>query len=449
VGNDTWSSRIAFYFVSIGAAVGLGTVWRFPYLAGQYGSGFILLFILVCALIAIPVLAAEFVLGRRGRGSPPAASRAVATSAGLSPAWSAIGWLGTIAMFMIMTYYSVIGGWVLAYIANFARGNLAGLSAAGIGQRFEALLADPWGLAFWHTLFMAITAGVSAAGLERGIELANKIMIPGLFALLVALVGYSIVVGDFERALPFLLRADWAAMDASLVISAIGQAFYATGVGMGIMMAYGSYVPREVSLLRSGAVISASIIIASVLASLVIFPLAFRYEVDPAQGPQLAFVVLPTIFSNMPGGQAAGFAFFVLLAFAALSSGVAGLEPSAGVLRERFGWSRPVSVLVTGAAMWLGGLAVVLSFNQWKEVRPVAGLPYLSDRGIFDLLDYTSANILLPAGALLTCLLVAWRLPVGYLREELGLSERRIQLYRAILGVLCPLAIVAIFIASL
>ncbi|HEX7011532.1 MAG TPA: sodium-dependent transporter [Steroidobacteraceae bacterium] len=449
MGNDTWSSRIAFYFVSIGAAVGLGTVWRFPYLAGQYGGGFILIFILVCVMITTPILAAEFVLGRRGRGSPPAASHAVATSAGLSPAWSTIGWLGTMAMFLIMTYYSVIGGWVLAYIMNFARGNLADLNAVEIGRRFEALLADPWGLAFWHTLFMAITAGVSAAGLERGIELANKIMIPGLFALLIALVGYSIVVGDFERALPFLLRADWASLDASLVISAIGQAFYATGVGMGIMMAYGSYVPREVSLLRSGAVISSSIIIASVLASLVIFPLAFRYGVDPAQGPQLAFVVLPTIFSDMPGGQIAGFAFFVLLAFAALSSAVAGLEPSAGVLRERFGWSRRSAVFVTGASMWLAGLAVVLSFNHWKDVRPLAGFAYLSDRGIFDLLDYTSANILLPVGALLTCLLVAWRLPVAFLREELGLSERRMQLYRAILGVLCPLAIVAIFIASL
>ena len=447
--TDSWSSRMAFYLVAIGAAVGLGTVWRFPYLAGQYGSAFITLFILVCALIATPILAAEFLLGRRGRGSPPAAARDVATSAGLAPAWSIVGWLGSIAMFLVMAYYSVIGGWVLAYIGHFAAGRLGGLDAVAIGLRFDALLADPWKLTLWHTLFMGATVLTSAVGLERGIELTNRIMVPGLFALLVALVVYALFEGDFERALPFLLRVDWSMIDANMVLLAVGQAFFATGVAMGIMMAYGAYVPRDVPLLRSGAVISTAIIVASILVSLVIFPLAFRYGVDPSQGPRLAFVILPTIFSGMPGGQLAGFAFFVLLAFAALSSAIAGLEPLAAVLRERLAWPRPRAVCVTGFGAWFLGLAVVLSFNHWQDVRPLAGIPGLGRRGIFDALDYVSANLMLPLGALLICILVAWRLPRQYLSEELGFSGLQLSIYRLLIGVLCPLAIAAMFLANL
>lgn len=447
--SETWSSRIAFYFVSIGAAVGLGSMWRFPYLAGQYGGAFIVVFIATCALITTPILAAEFLLGRRGRGSPPAATRAVATMAGRAPSWASIGWLGTLAMFVIMTYYGVIGGWVLAYAADFAGDGLRGLDAAAIGDRFAALLGDPRALASWHLLFMALTVAISAAGLARGIELANKIMIPGLFALLITLVGYSFATGDMARGAPFIFRADWSQLDAAVVLAAVGQAFYATGIGMGIMLAYGAYVPREVSLLRSGAVISTSIIVASILASLVIFPLAFRHGVDPAQGPELAFVVLPTIFATMPGGQWAGSAFFVLLAFAALSSAIAGIEPSAGVLRERLGWSRGTAATVVGGAMWLAGLTAVLSFNAWAGVRPLAAVPAFADTGIFELLDYTSANLLLPVGALLTCVFVAWRLPARVVGDELGLRGGLLRGYRLVVGLLCPLAILALFVANL
>lgn len=447
--NEKWSSRIAFYFVSVGAAVGLGTVWRFPYLAGQYGGVFILVFIAVCLLITAPILAAEFMLGRRGRGSPPAATRAVSVNAGRSSRWSLIGWLGTLAICAIMTYYAVIGGWVFTYIASFATGELAGASAAGIGRHFEALLATPLTLALWHFLFLAAAVAISAAGLASGIERANKVMIPGLFALLLALVVYAFVAGELERGVSFIFRADWSELDGSLVLMAVGQAFYATGVGMAIMMAYGAYIPRGVSLLRSGAVVSASIIAASVLASLVIFPLAFRFGVDPAEGPELAFIVLPAIFTNMAGGQFAGFAFFVLLAFAALSSAIAGLEPPAALLRERFGLSRPAAVGIVGAAFWLAGLPVVLSFNVWSDVRPLGAIARFSERGIFELLDYASANLLLPVGAFLTCVFVAWRLPEHALTEQFGLTGWRLLCYRVVLGLVCPLAILVLFLMNL
>lgn len=447
--NNNWSSKLAFYFVSVGAAVGLGTLWRFPYLAGQYGGVFILVFIAVCLVVSAPVLAAEFMLGRGGRGSPPAAVRAVAAEAGRSGCWSATGWLGTLAIFAIMTYYAVIGGWVLAYIGNFATGELAGADAAEIARRFQALLAAPWSLALWHFLFLAAAVGISMAGLARGIELANKVMIPGLFALLLALVAYAFAAGDLERGAAFVFRADWSQLDGDLMLAAVGQAFYATGVGMAIMMAYGAYLPRHVSLLRSGAVVSGSIVAASILASLVVFPLAFRYGVDPSQGPELAFIVLPAIFTNMPGGQAAGLAFFVLLAFAALSSAIAGLEPPALVLRERFGLSRRTAVAVVGAVLWLAGLPVVLAFNVWADVRPLAGVAQFADSGIFELLDYASANLLLPVGAFLTCLFVAWRVPVRVLEDQFGLSGRGLLAYRVVLGAACPVAILLLFAMNL
>jgi neurotransmitter:Na+ symporter, NSS family len=447
--NDNWSSKLAFYFVSVGAAVGLGTLWRFPYLAGQYGGVFILVFIVVCLVITSPILAAEFMLGRGGRGSPPAAARAVAVAAQRSSRWSLTGWLGTLAIVAIMTYYAVIGGWVFAYVGTFATGELTGADAAEIGRRFQGLLAMPWTLALWHLLFLVAAVGISVAGLARGIELANKVMIPGLFVLLLALVVYAFAEGDLERGAAFVFRADWSQVDGGLVLAAVGQAFYATGVGMAIMMAYGAYLPRRVSLLRSGAVVSSSIIAASVLASLVVFPLAFRYGVDPAQGPELAFIVLPAIFTHMPGGQVAGLAFFILLAFAALSSAIAGLEPPSLVLRERFGLSRRAAVGLVGVVLWLAGLPVVLSFNAWSDVRPLAVFPQFAEHGIFELLDYVSANLLLPVGAFLTCLFVAWRLPVSLLKEEFGLAGRGLLAYRLVLGAVCPVAILLLFILNL
>lgn len=449
MGADNWSSKLAFHFVSVGAAIGLGTVWRFPYLAGQYGGIFILLFTMVCLLVTAPILAAEFMLGRSGRGSPPAATRAVALRHDRSYRWSLIGWAGTLAIVAIMTYYTVIGGWVFAYVASFASGGLVGANADEVGVRFAELLSSPGSLALSHFLFLAASVAISVAGLSRGIELANKVMIPGLFALLILLVVYAFFTGDVERGAAFIFRPQWSEVDAAVMLAAVGQAFYATGVGMAIMMAYGAYLPAGVSLLRSGVVVSGSIIVASILAALVVFPLAFRYGVDPGQGPELAFIVLPTIFANMPGGQAAGLAFFVLLAFAALSSAIAGLEPASAWLRERFRLSRRASVVLVGAALWLGGLPIVLSFNRWSDVRPLAAWSRFGDSGIFELVDYASANLLLPVGAFLTCIFVAWRLPAAALAGQLGLAGGRLLAYRLVLGIACPLAILLLFVANL
>ena len=447
---ETWSSNLAFYLSIAGAAVGLGTLWRFPFLAGQHGGGlFVLVFVVACLLIAVPLLTAEYLLGRRGGPNVPLGAGRVAKASGLSSRWTAIGVLGTLAIFLIMTYYSVIGGWVLSYVAAYATGEVSGLSHAEITTRFNALLADPWRLTFWHAAFMLATAAISSAGLHRGIEVANKIMMPGLFGILLGLAIYALDQGDAGRAIAFLAHVDFSQLSGELVLAAVGQAFFATGVGMAIMIAYGSHVTPATSLPKSAGIVVASIILASVLCSLLIFPLVFGSGVDPAQGPQLAFIVLPSIFISMPGGAVVGTLFFVLLAFAALSSSIAGLEPAGAWLTERFGLRRASAVSMVAAAAWLLGLATVLSFNHWSAVRPLAGIERFSASTIFDLTDFIASNVLLPVGALLTSLLVGWRLDRAAIAGDLGAHPRVRGILLILLRYLCPLAIVGVLASAI
>jgi len=447
---ETWSSNLAFYLSVAGAAVGLGTLWRFPFLAGQHGGGlFVLVFIVACLVIAVPLLVAEFMLGRRGGTNVPLSAGRVAAASGRSSRWAAIGWLGTIAIFLIMTYYSVIGGWVLAYVEAYATGAATALDQAGLTARFTALLADPWRLAFWHAVFMGATLAISAAGLHRGIEAGNKIMMPGLFGILLALAIYALDQGDASRALAFLTHVDFSRLTGELVLAAVGQAFFATGVGMAIMIAYGSHVAGETSLPRSAAVVTLSIILASVLSSLLIFPLVFGSNVDPAQGPQLAFIVMPSIFIGMPGSALIGTLFFVLLAFAALSSSIAGLEPAGAWLMEKYGMKRGKAVSLVAISAWVLGLATVFSFNHWSDVHPLAAIEQFRTSTIFDLTDYFASNILLPVGALLTSLLVGWRLERQTIAADFGRHPAVRAALLLLLKYLCPIAIAGVLVSAL
>ncbi len=447
---ETWSSHLGFYLAVAGAAIGLGTLWRFPFLVGQHGGGlFVLVFAAACVVIATPLLIAEFMLGRRGGSNVPSAPARVAVAAGHSRRWAVIGWLGTLAIFLIMSYYGVIGGWVLEYVTAYALGETRGLDRAALGLRFESLLANPWRLAFWQAVFMGVTVLISSGGLRRGIETGNKIMMPGLFLILIGLGIYALQQGDATAALRFLTSVDLAQMNGDLVLAAVGQAFFATGVGMGIMIAYGSHVTQDESLPKSAAVVVGSIIAASVLASLLIFPLVFGNGVDPAQGPQLAFIVLPSIFVDMPGGGFVGTLFFVLLAFAALSSSIAGFEPAAGWLMERFELGRARAVSLVALAAWLLGLTSVLSFNRWQHWHPLNSIERFASATIFELIDFVAANLLLPLGALLTCVLVGWRLERATVAADFGSDSRLRGVLLFLLRYLCPLAIVGVLLSAL
>ncbi len=299
-----WSSRFAFYLGAAGAAVGLGSIWRFPYLAGSSGgSAFILVFIAACLFIATPLLVAEFAMGRRSRRSPPEAAGAVAAELGLSSRWNVIGVLGALAAFLIVGYYTVIAAWVLAYTFKAAFGMLSAAGPQGVGDLWKAFLADPLEIGLWHIAFLVIMAVISSRGLNRGIELANKIRAPGLLFLLGILVLYSLWTGDVRRGLTFAFQPDFSAINAQVVLAAIGQAFYATGVGQAMMIAYGAYVAPGTSLVRTSFVITGAILLVSLLSTLMVFPLVFGYGMDPAQGSQLVIEVLPRAFAEMPAGR--------------------------------------------------------------------------------------------------------------------------------------------------
>lgn len=446
----SWSSRLAFYLGTVGAAVGLGSIWRFPFLAGTSGGfAFIFVFLIACLAIATPLLVAEFLIGRWSRRSPPQAAGDVAASVGASRAWNAIGWLGAIACYLVFTYYPMIAGWVLAYTWKFASGAFAGMDAPEVGAHFRSFLADPVRIAAWHLGFLVFAGGISALGLNRGIETANRIRAPALLSILLLLAAYSLATGDVARGLAFAFAPDFSKLTAEVVLAAIGQSFYATGVGIAMMMAYGSYVSRDVSLWRAALVISGSVIVVSLLATLMIFPLVFAYGMNPAQGPELVFDVLPRAFAAMPAGRLIGTLFFVLLVFAALTPTIASMEPVAAWLEQRFGLSRPAAVAVVAASGWVCGLASVLSFNLWAGWRPLASIALFSQMTPFALIDFTASNILMPIGALLASVFVGWRIAAHIPPEELEAMAPPVRrLVLLLLRYLCPVAIAAVLLAA-
>jgi neurotransmitter:Na+ symporter, NSS family len=428
--NTRWSSGFAFYLGAAGAAVGLGSIWRFPYLAGTGGgSAFIIVFVLACVLIATPLLVAEFAMGRRSRRSPPNAAAGV--EPGLSTNWNAIGILGTLAAFLVYSYYTVIAAWVFAYAWKCAAGVLTDAGPEGVGAIWTGFLSNPFEVGAWHIAFLVLVAVISARGLQRGIEVTDKVRAVGLLVLLFVLVGYSLATGDVKQGLTFAFKPDFSAINAQVVLAAIGQAFYATGVGEAMMIAYGAYVVRGTSLVRTSMIVSGSILFVSLLATLMIFPLVFGYGMNPAEGSQLVFEVLPRAFAEMPAGQVIGTLFFLLLVLAALMPSVALLEPAVAWLVDRAGVSRSAAVWWMTAAAWALGLGSVVSLKFFESV------------------DYVASNIMLPVGALLTSILIGWRVSRALVADELMETTpfaRTACIW--LLRYLCPLAIVAVFVAA-
>ena len=445
-----WSSQFAVYLGTIGAAAGLGSIWRFPYLAGTLGGGvFIGAFVLACLFIATPLLVAEYMIGRFHGLAPTHAAGAMAVSVGHSRRWNIIGQLGTIAAFLICSYYTIVAGWVVAYAWKCGTGALAGMSRPNLQLEWQHFTSDPWQLMGWQLAFLGAVAFISARGLGPGIELASRLRAPALLILLVLLDAYSLATGDVAQTVRFVFAPHWHMLSARVVLAAIGQAFYATGVGMGMMLAYGSYMARRAPLVQPALVVSGSILLVSLLATILVFPLVFRFHMDPAGGPALVFDVLPTAFALMPGGRLIGTAFFLLLILAALTPTLAGVEPVVAWLQAR-GMRRARAAATAALAIWLAGIGSVLSFNVIANWRPLEGIPILVGKTLFEVVDFVSGNVLLPVGALLTCVFVGWRLDRAIFAAELGgATAVWVGVCRILLRYVCPAAIAAVLVAAL
>ena len=440
--GQTWSSGLTFILAAVGAAVGLGNIWRFPYVVGESGgAAFILVYVICVVFVAIPILIGELMIGRRGGNSPPVSMAAVAEEAAVSKRWNFVAWMGLLAGFGIASYYSVIAGWTLAYIPKALTG-YSGATTETVAAQFDALQAEPGTMALWHTAFIVLTMSILGRGLHGGIEKAVKILMPALFAMMVLMIGYASTAGDLGAAVDFLFSADFSKLDGPTILSAIGQAFFSIGVAMGLMMVYGAYVPKSVSLTKSAVVIASADTLVAILAGLMIFPLVFANGLATDSGPSLIFRTLPTAFIEMPGGTIFGALFFLLLAFAAVTSLIALIEPLVRYAEDKWGMTRRNACVTIGLLTWFVGLGSVLSFNAWSEVAPLSMFALFETSTFYDLVDYVTAQILMPLGGIFIALFVGWRMQVATLREELPVMGSVVfQVWLWMVRVVAPVAI--------
>ena len=449
--HEYWSSRLTFLLAAVGAAIGLGNIWKFPYITGENGgSAFVLVYLLCILFVAFPILIAEIMLGRRGRQSPPHSVAIVAKEEGRSKHWAIIGWLGVLSAYLIMTYYSVIAGWAMSYMFKAGRGNFEGQDAEAISAQFSSLLADPVQLTIWHAIFMAITMVILIRGLRKGIERTVEILMPLLFVLLLVMVAYAAVEGDMAAGLHFMFDFDISAINGRVVLMAVGHAFFSIGVAMGLMMGFGAYLGKEISIARSALIISGMDTLVALLAGIAIFPIVFANGLDPAEGPGLIFVTLPIAFGNMTGGLVFGTLFFILLFFAALTSSIGSLEPVVAWVEEHRGIKRSSAAIITCSSAFAIGLGTVFSFNIWAGWRPLGFSGRFAEAGFFDLIDYITANLMMPLGGLLLALFVGWRISPQTVADELNIQN--IWFFKAWIWLLrwvVPVSITMIFLSNL
>ena len=449
--HEKWSSGTVFMLATIGAAVGLGNLWRFPFVAGQNGgAAFLIIYVGFVLLLGVPVMMAELAMGRRGGGSPIASMRKLAREAGAPRFWAVIGWISILVPLIGMSYYSIVGGWSIDYVFKAAVNSFADISGQESENAFSLVLASPWRLLFFHGLFIAAGVIVVARGIGKGIEAVTKYMMPALFAILVVLVIYSVFNADIARGIDFLFNPRFDQITWNVVAMAMGQAFFSLAIGVGVMLTYGAYVPENVSLPKAAFVIALADTAVAILAGVAIFPVVFANGLDPAGGEGLIFVTLPIAFGNMQFGYLVGLLFFVLLFFAAYSSILGMLEPVVSFLEEQRGFSRPKMAVLVGVGCWGLGIAAALSFNVWADVRPLAAIPYFADKSIFGLLDFSIANFLLPLNALLIAVFAGWILTSKSILEELGVKNEALKLFlHVVLRVVAPVLIAVIFYNSL
>ena len=340
--GQRWSSRWLFVLAAAGSAVGLGNIWKFPYIAGENGGGAFVLIYLVCiAVVGIPIMVSEVMMGRQGRSSPIHTMQKLARQSGRSGRWSILGWMGVLAGFLILSYYAVIAGWAVNYIWAGGSGTFTGASAEAVGQNFNECLASPMELIAYQTGFLTLTIWIVGRGVTRGLEAAIRWFMPLLFVLLIALLVYAFNSGGFDQGFAFMFDMKWEAVTAKSWLIAMGQAFFTLSLGMGTMMAYGAYVPDDAKL--GSTVVSIALIdtLIAIAAGLAIFPIVFANGLEVAQGPGLTFVTLPLAFGQMPLGSMFGSLFFLLLSFAAITSAISLTEPALSYLVQEYNAKRP------------------------------------------------------------------------------------------------------------
>jgi NSS family neurotransmitter:Na+ symporter len=449
--RELWSSRWGFLLASVGFAVGLGNIWRFPFVTGDNGGGAFLIIYLACALlISFPLLVSEFGIGRLGRGSSTGSYRNVAVRAGRSRRWGAAGTLAVFCVFVILSYYSVITGWTLDYFIRASMGQFDGLDALGSGTMFEELTGNPGRLLFWNTIVYLLIVIILRQGVQKGVERAARFLMPAMFLALLVMLFYSAVEGDIVAAAAFLLEPDWSKVSFQMVMAALGQAFYSIGIGLAGMIVFGSYMPAEFSVPRSALLIILIDTTVALLAGFMIFPIVFANGLEPSAGPGLLFITLPLAFGQMAGGHLFGAVFFVLLIVAALSSCIGLAEACTAWVDEHWKIPRAKGVIWLAVIGWSVGILSIMSFGDWSEFYPFDFIPAFAGKNIFSTLDFLAANILLLLGGLLTAILLGWRVSKAINLEAMGIPDGTLYTFiRVMLRYVIPVLLLVALVMGL
>ena len=442
--HGLWRSRWLFILAATGSAVGLGNIWKFPYITGENGGGaFVLVYLACICLIGIPVMIAEVTLGRLGRQSPINTMHALVKDQGVPKFWGGIGWMGAVAGFLILSFYSVVAGWSLAYVFRMAGGAFDGATGESVGGIFSDLLSNPEALLGWHTIFMVLTIGIVARGVNKGLEKAISVLMPLLFLILLLLLGYSLSTEGFGAGFEFLFSFDFSKINRESIIVALGHAFFTLSLGMGAIMAYGAYMPQKASVGKTVLMVAGLDTLIALIAGLVIFPIVFSNGLEAGAGPGLLFQTLPLAFSQMPAGTLFGTLFFLLVAFAALSSAISLAEPVVAWAVESKGMSRASAASWIGIVIWALGIGSLLSFNLWSDYT-------LFGKTFFDSLDFLTANILLPLGGLLIAIFVGWMMHQKDVEQEVRMeSPVMYNVWRFVLKFIAPVAVAIVLINGL
>lgn len=447
-GHENWSSRTAFVLAAVGSAVGLGNMWRFPAEAGENGGGAFVLFYIFCVLlIGLPVLLSEVLIGRHGQANAPESVRRLARDSNASEGWSVLASMGVFAAFLILSFYCVVGGWVVYYIGVFV-GDLfqTGLTGGAFQGRpaedIEALMPGLFGngslMVGLNLGFLAVTMFFVARGVSSGIEWVAVYLMPLFFLLFLGITAYSSFTGNFGEAVAYLFTFDFSKLTGEVMLAAVGQAFFSLSLGVAGMMTYGAYASRDTNLAQTSGIIAGADTAVAILAGLAIFPIVFAAGLATNAGPGLMFQSLPIAFQAMPFGSLIGLAFFIMVFFAALTSSVSLLEAPTAWMFEKFNMSRLTATMIVGGGAAVLGVLSSLSFNEMAEFYPLGFIPLFAETNFFDTLDGVTAKLFMPIGAILTCIFVGWIADAKLVDKENGLDGVLHQMWRVLVRFVCP-----------
>jgi len=417
--------------------VGLGNIWGFPYKAGTNGGGAFVLIYLGCILIiGLPIMISEIIIGRRAGNSPINAMKKIAIESNRSSIWQLVGWSGIFAGILILSFYSVIAGICLNYIFIAFTSN--GLISSP--DQFSSVISSPINLIAWHTIFIVLTALIVSAGVKDGIGRMVKILMPMFGFLMIFMVVYSMINGNFSQAMSFLFAPDFSNVTSDTLLQAMGQAFFSLSLGMGSIMAYGAYMPKNQNVVNSSFTVASLDTLIAILAGLAIFPIIFAFNLEPNSGPGLVFVSMLSAFNQMQFGQLIGPLFFILLSVAALSSSISLLEPGVAYLSEEGVLSRKSSAIIISIFIWILGLGSAFSFNIWSDFN------LIGNKNFLDSMDFLANQILLPLGGMLIAIFVGWYMDKSLIKSEVGVTNSLLyRMWRFFVKFVAPLCVGYIF----